>query len=61
MFEFFKNKQKYLDIPVDKRERAHQMLDKIINEPDAWNSFNMTDSLNKYIEGLKNIYSFKEM
>lgn len=59
MFRFFK--KKCLDVPVDKREKAHQMLDKIIDEPDNLSSFIMADSLNEYIKGLKTIYTFKEV
>lgn len=59
MFRFFKEKR--LDVPVDKREKAHQMLDKIIDEPDNLLSFNMTDSLYDYIQGLKAVYIFKEI
>lgn len=58
MFRFLK--KKCLDVPVDKRDKAHQMLDKIIDEPDNLSSFTMTDSLNEYIKGLKTIYKFKE-
>ena len=59
MFKF--SKKKYLDIPADKREKAHKMLDEIINEPDNLSSFVMTDSLKEYIKGLKVIYNFKEV
>lgn len=61
MFGFFKKKRNYLDVPVDKREKAHQMLDKIIDESDYLSSYNMTYNLNKYIEGLKTVYAFKEI
>lgn len=59
MFRFFK--KKCLDVPVNKREKAHQMLDKIIDEPDNLLSFTMTDNLYDYIQGLKVVYTFKEI
>lgn len=60
MFKFLKNNQKYLDVPVDKREKAHRMLDSIIDEPDSCVAFNIKYNLNEYIKGLKTIYTFKE-
>lgn len=59
MFRIFK--KKYLDAPVDKREKAHKMLDNIIDEPDSCVSFNIKYNLDKYIKGLKTIYEFKEV
>jgi len=62
VFKFlFGKRRKFLDVPIEKREKAHRMLDNIINEPDNLSSFIMTDSLKEYIQGLKAVYEFKEI
>ncbi len=60
IFKFLFNKQTYLDVPVDKREKAHRMLDSIIDEPDTCVSWDREYNLDKYIKGLKTVYKFKE-
>ena len=62
MFKFlFGKTRKILDVPAEKREKAHRMLDNIIDEPDTCTSWNREYNLKKYIEGLKNVYTFKEV
>lgn len=61
IFRFFQNKQKCLDVPTDKREKAHRMLDQIIDEHDTCVSWDKEYSLNKYVKSLKTIYTFKEI
>ena len=57
----FGNRQECLDVPVDKREKAHEMLDKIIDESDWYSSFEMKERLYEYIKGLKVVYKFREI
>lgn len=61
MFKFlFGKRREFLDVPVEKREAAHKMLDKIIDQPDISLAFDIKYNLNEYINGLKAVYTFKE-
>lgn len=61
IFKFLFNRRTCLDVPIDKREKAHRMLDGIIDEPDTCVSWNKKYSLDEYIKSLKTIYTFKEV
>ena len=61
MFRFLKKGRKYLDIPTDKRKKAHIMLDRIIDEPDYLLAFDITENLNEYVNELKTVYEYKEL
>lgn len=62
MFKFlFGKRRKFLDAPVEKREVAHRMLDTLIDQSDSCLSWDIEYNLQKYIKGLKAVYTFKEV
>lgn len=55
IFKFLLNRRTQLDVPIDKREKAHKMLDNIIDEPNTCTSWDREYNLNKYIQELKEV------